>query len=100
MLRFTLPALIGLVLLAGCHEEPPKRTGKLIPANIAKIHKGMTAAEAEAILGGDDTSKPSGFEMNGVNVPADMRTWKDGDATFAITFVGGQAVSWEDLHEP
>lgn len=96
-------AVIGfasILLLAGCHAEPVVHSGKLIRDNFAKIHKDMTVAEVEAVLGSNDTRKLVNTEVNGISVPAEEYDWKEGDTWISVNFVGGQAVNWDSQGLP
>ena len=92
--------LASVVLLAGCHPEPVVHSGKLIHDNFAKIHKDMTVAEVEAILGSNDTRKLVNTEVNGISVPAEEYDWKEGETWISVIFVGGQAVNWDSQGLP
>ncbi len=93
-------SLASILVLMSCHSEQVVHSGKLTQDNFAKIHKEMTVAEVEVILGSNDTRKMSGADVNGMNVPAEEYDWKEGDIWISVTFVGGQAVSWESANLP
>ena len=97
---FALISLASIFTFLGCHSEQVIHSGKLTQDNFAKIHKEMTVAEIEAILGSNDTRKIGGADVNGMNVPAEEYDWKEGDVRISVTFVGGQAVSWESANLP
>jgi hypothetical protein len=98
----TLVALLSVALMfaaVSCHKESEKHSGKLTRTNLARLQKGMTVLDVEAILGDDDTRQGGMAPVGGIDMPADRRMWKDGDTWISVSFVGGQAVAW-DNHLP
>ena len=73
--------LVGLMLLmvSGCGSKVTKE-------NLEKIKVGMTIDEVKDILG----EPTEGGDLKAGALSAGAMTWKDGDKSIVVTFVGGK----------
>ena len=82
-----LVALVAFVLAGavGCN--------RVTRENYDKVQPGMTLEQVKAILGEPDETKSGGVNVLGVTADKSTMTWKSGDKSITVTFVGDKVVT-------